>query len=392
MDNIEELLTRGVANIIPNKSELKKRLKNGKLNVYLGIDATATKIHLGHAVVLRKLQKFAEMEHNVTFLIGDFTALVGDTSDKDSERPILTPEEIEQNFQTYKEQAGKVVDFSKVKVVHNSDWLKKLTYREILKLKKHFSLNDFISRELIKKRLSEGKNVGLLETEYPIMQGYDSYFMDTDLQIGGADQTFNMQAGRILQKDLRNKESFVLTTKYLTGTDGRKMSKTWDNAIWLDDNPNDMYAKVMRVEDNLIIDYFILATNTPLEEIKKIEKELKEENPINIKKKLARIIVSELCDDKAAQKAEESFGKTVQNKEMPEEITEVRVKKDSIVNSDLLVEIGLAISKSEAKRLFEQGGVEVDGGRINLKDSVEAIENMIIKVGKRKFARIKIVN
>lgn len=392
MDNIEELLTRGVANIIPNKAELKKRLENEKLNIYLGIDATATKIHLGHAVVLRKLQKFAEMEHNVTFLIGDFTALVGDTSDKDSERPILTPEEIEQNFQTYKEQAGKVVDFSKVKVVHNSDWLKKLTYGEILKLKKHFSLNDFISRELIKKRLSEGKNVGLLETEYPIMQGYDSYFMDTDLQIGGADQTFNMQTGRILQKDLRNKESFVLTTKYLTGTDGRKMSKTWDNAIWLDDNPNDMYAKVMRVEDNLIIDYFTLATNTPLEEIKKIEKELKEENPINIKKKLARVIVSELYDDKAAQKAEESFGKTVQNKEMPEEITEARVKKDSLVNSDLLVEIGLAVSKSEAKRLFEQGGVEVDGGRINLKDPVEVIEDMIIKVGKRKFARIKIIN
>jgi tyrosyl-tRNA synthetase len=197
----------------------------------LGIDPTSTKLHLGRTVALRKLNEFAKLGHNVTFLIGDFTALVGDTSDKDSERPILTPEEIEENFKTYKKQAEKILDFSKIKVRKNSEWLSKLTYADVFKLKQQFSLNDFISRELIKKRLGEGKKIRLDETEYPIMQGYDSHFMDTDLQIGGTDQTFNMQAGRTLQKRLRNKESYILATEFLMGTDGRKMSKRWGNVI-----------------------------------------------------------------------------------------------------------------------------------------------------------------
>lgn len=207
MDQIEELLTRGVANTIPNKEELKKALESGrKLNIYLGIDPTATKIHLGHAVPLRKLQKFAELGHTVTFLIGDFTALIGDTSDKESERPILTPDEIEQNFFTYKRQAEKILDFSKINLRYNSEWLGDLNFEDVINLSRHFSVGDFISRELIRQRLLEGKKVRLDEVLYPVMQGYDSYFMDIDLQIGAADQTFNMQAGRTLQKNLRNKE------------------------------------------------------------------------------------------------------------------------------------------------------------------------------------------
>src|SRR3989344_8225594 len=200
MDRISDLLTRGVANIIPGKSELEKLLHSGKkLNIYNGIDPTNVHVHLGNAFPLRKLQVLVDLGHNVTFLIGDFTALIGDTSDKDYERPVLTKGEIEENFSTYKEQAEKILDFSKVKVKHNSEWLAKLTYSQVFELKQQFSLNDFISRELIKKRLDEGKSVRLDETEYPIMQGYDSYFMDTDIQIGGTDQTFNMQAGRTLQ-------------------------------------------------------------------------------------------------------------------------------------------------------------------------------------------------
>ncbi|KKT67855.1 MAG: Tyrosine-tRNA ligase [Candidatus Curtissbacteria bacterium GW2011_GWC1_44_33] len=215
---IEELLTRGVVNIIPNKDKLKKLLLSGKkLNVYLGIDPTATKIHIGNAVPLRKLQAFVELGHNVTFLIGDFTALIGDTSDKESERPTLTSEQIQENFKTYQEQASKILDFTKVKARFNSEWLKKLDFKEVIKLCQRFSFGDFASRELIKKRLQAGKWVGLHEALYPAMQGYDSYFMDTDVQIGGADQTFNMQAGRVLQKQLRNKESFVLVTGYLGG-------------------------------------------------------------------------------------------------------------------------------------------------------------------------------
>ena len=391
MDKVEELLTRGVANIIPGKNELKTLLQGDtKLNVYLGIDPTATRIHLGHAVPLRKLQKFAELGHNVTFLIGDFTALIGDTSDKETERPVLTPKEIEENFQTYKKQAEKILDFSKVKVRHNSQWLRKLSTEDFIKVAHRFSFGDFASRELVKKRLSESKHVGLHEAMYPALQGYDSYFLDTDIQIGGTDQTFNMQAGRTLQKELRKRESFVLATAFLMGTDGRKMSKTWGNAIWLTDEPSEMYAKIMRVEDDLIIDYFTLGTDVALSEIEEIKKELKKGNPINTKKKLAKIIVSELYSKKNAEKAENDFERTVQNKEFPDDVMEFNVRKDTIVNEDLLVEIGLAGSKSEAKRLFAQGGVEIDGGRVTLKDVVEVVDNMVLRVGKRKFSKLKI--
>src|SRR3989344_1189081 len=397
MDKIEELLTRGVANIIPNKEELEKVLASGKkLNVYLGIDPTSTKIHLGHAVVLKKLNEFAKLGHNVTLLIGDFTALVGDTSDKESGRPILTPEEVGENFKTYKKQAEKILDFSKVKIRNNSDWLSKLTYADVFKLKRQFSLNDFISRELIKKRLGEGKNIRFDETEYPVMQGYDSYFLDTDLQIGGTDQTFNMQAGRTLQKNWRNKESFIIATEFLMGTDGRKMSKTWNNAIWLDDNPNDMFAKIMAIKDELIIQYFTLATNTSSEEIKKVEEKLKNGNPMEIKKNLAEIIVDEIYGPKPSEEARDNFENTVQNKKLPSEIKTVQVSISGKVRVakqlvDYLVDVKLALSKSEAKRLIEQGGIEIDGKRITDQTFiVDPKDGMVIKVGKRKFVKIKI--
>src|SRR4030067_1926538 len=224
MDKIDEILNRGVANIIPSHEALEKELKSGKkLNIYLGIDPTFVKLHLGNAVSLRKIEQFANLGHNVTFLIGDFTALIGDTSDKDSERPSLTKEQIKENFKTYKKQAEKILDFSKVKVRYNSEWLGKLTYEEMIKLTKNFSLGDFLSRELIKKRLNEGKYINLSEVLYTVAQGYDSFSMDTDVQVGGTDQTFNMQAGRTLQKNWRNKESFIIATEFLMGTDGRKM-------------------------------------------------------------------------------------------------------------------------------------------------------------------------
>src|SRR3989344_2006181 len=389
MTDIDELLTRGIANIIPSKDKLAEKLKkDGKLNVYLGIDPTNTKIHLGHAVSLRKLQKFAELGHNVTFLIGDFTALVGDTSDKDSERPVLTKGEIEENFSTYKEQAEKILDFSKVKVKHNSEWLAKLTYSQVFELKQQFSLNDFISRELIKKRLDEGKSVRLDETEYPIMQGYDSYFMDTDIQIGGTDQTFNMQAGRILQKSWRNKESFILANEFLAGTDGRKMSKTWNNTIWLEDKPFDMYAKVMAINDDFIIQYFLLATNLPASKIGDNENELKNKlNPINVKRGLARQIVKELHGEKEAEQAENNFEKTVQKKEAPKDLNVFVLEKVMAID-DVLVLTGLAGSKSKARRLVEQGGVSVDGEII--RNANEKIKTGIIKVGKHRFIKIKI--
>lgn len=395
MDTIDKLLTRGVANIIPGKAELHKLLNSGKkLNIYLGIDPTATKIHLGHAVPLRKLQAFAELGHNVTFLIGDFTALIGDTSDKDTERPVLTSEQIQENFKTYKKQAEKILDFSKVTVRHNSEWLKKLSYADIIRLSQQFSLNDFISRELIRKRLDDGKRVAFHETQYPLMQGYDSYYLDADLQLGGTDQTFNMQAGRTLQKLWRNKESFVMANSFLEGTDGRKMSKSWGNAIWLDDEAIDMYAKVMAIKDDLIPQYYLLGTNTPLAEVEKIKKELKDgKSPMQIKKDLAKVIVAELHSAKDAEAAQEHFEKTVQKKEMPEEIDEIvlpQALQSGATIAEIITSINLASSKSDSKRLIEQGGVTIDNEVIiDPNAAFEPKEDTIIKVGKRKYVKIK---
>ena len=382
MDHIDDFLTRGVANIIPGKTELEKVLRSDrKLNVYLGIDPTATHIHLGHAVPLRKLQILADLGHHIHFLIGDFTALIGDTSDKDTERPVLTSTQIEANFSSYKFQASKVLDFSRVKVVHNSDWLKKLTFEDIIKLTRHFSLNDFISRELIKKRLSEGRSVSLPEVLYPVMQGYDSYFLDTDIQFGGTDQTFNMQAGRTLQKDLRNKESFVISNVFLEGTDGRKMSKSWGNAVWLDDSANEIYGKIMSLKDELIPQYFTLATNIPLEKIPS------EGHPMNLKKELAFTIVSELHGKEAASGAQSNFEQTFQQNQTPSDIPSVTVSAPEIIT--VLVESGLASSKSDARRLIEQGGVSFENQKIQT-SSFNLPSSGTLQVGPRRFARINI--
>ncbi len=392
MDELHDLLSRGVVNVIPNADLLKKKLESGgKLNIYMGIDPTATKIHLGHAVLLRKLQKFAEMGHHVTFLIGDFTALIGDTSDKDSERPVLSVEQIEQNFETYKTQASKILDFSKVEVRYNSEWLSKLSFADIVKLCQHFSFGDFASRELVKKRLTEGKKVGLHEALYPVMQGYDSHVLKTDVQLGGADQTFNMQAGRTLIKDLDNKESFVLATDYLIGTDGRKMSKSWGNAIWLTDSASDMFGKVMSLKDDLILEYFKLATDIPNSKIEEIKKRLEEgENPMNLKKELALEVVSELHNPQETQTAAEEFQKTVQNKEVPTEIPEYKIK-DSQGIFDALIESQSVESKSEAKRLLEQGGLELNGEKLSLDTmNQEFKDGDILKIGKHKYLKLKV--
>ncbi len=382
-----ESLERGITTILPTKEGLQSLLNSDKtLNIYLGIDPTATRIHLGHAVALRKLQSFVEMGHNVTFLIGDFTALIGDTSDKDTERPVLTSEEIQQNFATYKEQASKIIDFTQVSVKFNSEWLSTLRFSEIVKLCQHFSVGDFVGRELIKNRLQEGKKVGLHETLYPVMQGYDSYYMDTDVQIGGSDQTFNMLAGRTLQKDLRNKETFVVCVEYLLGTDGRKMSKSWGNAIWLTDEPHDMYGKVMSLKDELIESYLVLATSLPLDEVRALVKQLEEgANPMDIKKKLAWQIVKELYDETEASKAEMHFTQSFQES-APDFSQVVEVEEGATLLQAVSSLVG---SNSEAKRLIVANAVDVNGEVVT--DSKRAVmRDDKIKVGKRTFATIKI--
>lgn len=386
MDQIEELLTRGVANIIPNKAELAKVLHSDrKLNVYLGIDTTAPHIHLGHAVNLRKLQLLVELGHHVTFLIGDFTTKVGDNSDKESERPILTNAEIEANWQTYKSQAAKILDFSKVTLRHNSEWLSKLNFDDVLRLCQTFSLNDYISREIMKTKLGKGVSIRLDEVLYPIMQGYDSWFLDTDLQVGAADQTFNMQAGRILQKKLRGKESFILVNQYLTGTDGRKMSKSWGNAIWLDDSPNDVFGKTMSIKDELIPEYFTLATSLPISNFQFL---ISNSGPLLTKKKLAHQIVLELCGQKAADQAQKHFESTIQAGKLPSNVPSMKVTSTNIV--DVLVESGLVSSKSEAKRLIGQKGVKVNNEVVPTMNYELKTQNSIVSVGSRKFVKVQI--
>jgi tyrosyl-tRNA synthetase len=381
MDQIEELLTRGVANIIPGKDELEKVLRAGKpLNVYCGFDVTAPALHIGNSVPLRKLQQFVKLGHNVTFLIGDFTTLVGDTSDKDTERPVIPEDKIDEYWQTYSAQAGKILDLSRVTVRHNSEWLGKLTPKDFVKFMRRFSLNDFISRELIKNRLAAGNSVNLSEVIYPILQGYDSYFMDTDIQVGATDQTFNMQAGRILQKQLRNKDTFVISFEFLMGTDGRKMSKTWGNAIWLTDEPNDMYGQVMSLKDELINQYFLLATNLPLGQIPH------DTHPLDRKKQLAWQIVSELHGPEAAQSAQNHFASTIQQKEIPTSLPNFNFP-GPIPILDAIVATGLASSKSDARRLMDQGGIKINGQKVS--DYKLMIEKAsVISAGARSHAKI----
>ena len=381
MDQIEELLTRGVANIIPNRDELEKTLRSDrKLNVYCGFDVTAPHLHIGNAVPLRKLQHFVDLGHHVTFLIGDFTTLVGDTSDKDSERPVISESDIDKNWQDYASQAGKILDLSQVTVRRNSEWLDRLSHRELIKLIRHFSLNDFNSRELIKRRLASGNSVNLSEVIYPVLQGYDSYFMDTDIQIGATDQTFNMQAGRTLQKLLRGKDSFVMAFNFLMGTDGRKMSKSWGNAVWLDDSPEDIFGKVMSIKDDLIESYFLLATNLPKSEFPDISA-----NPLAAKKQLAYQITKDLAGETAAAAAQKHFETTVQNRQIPDDIPQIQVKSTTIL--DVLVETRLAPSKSAARRLIDQGGVKINGQKIT--DHQTAVSSPAsIQVGSRRSAKI----
>jgi tyrosyl-tRNA synthetase len=385
-NEIEDVLSRGVENIIPSKETLKTLLESGKkLNIYLGIDPTATRIHIGHAVQLRKLQKFADLGHNVTFLIGDFTALIGDTSDKNSERPSLTTGEINQNFQSYKRQASKFLDFEKVTVRFNSEWLSKLTFPEIVKLCQQFSVGDFVSRELIRNRLQSGKRVALHETLYPVMQGYDSWFLDTDIQIGGTDQTFNMQAGRTLLRNLNNKESFVLANGFLMGTDGNKMSKSQGNAIWIEDAPEEMFGKILSLLDSEIINYFTLGTNLTIDAVEEKKKRLSDgENPLILKKELAWQIISEIYSEEDAQKAQEKFEQTFQEKKP--------IFEETIENKDTLAatiaELGSVQSMTTAKRLIKDNAVDVNGETVT-DPATKVSSGYKIQVGKKIFVTVK---
>lgn len=387
--NINEILTRGVEAVVPKKG-LQEKMKAGKkLRVYLGIDPTSTRIHLGNAVPLRKLRDFQNAGHEVIFLVGSFTALIGDTSDKNAMRTPLTPAEIESNFHTYQQQASKILDFKKAKILYNGDWLSKLSFQNIVELAQHFTVQQMIERDMYQKRLEAGKPIGLHEFLYPLMQGYDSVHMDVDLEIGGNDQLFNMLAGRTLLQAYKQKEKHVLTTPLIEGTDGRKMSKSYNNTINIADEPSDMFGKIMSMKDELIIKYFILCTDLSIKEIDAIDKSLKSgSNPRDAKMKLAGEIVTLYHDSQAAISAQQDFINVFKKGGVPEDMPEFKINGDRNI-IDLLELCKLISSKSEGRRAVEQGGVKINEMKV---ESVEALihleKGMVIQVGKRRFARI----
>jgi tyrosyl-tRNA synthetase len=391
-DKIDEVLNRGVEEVIDRK-QLKEKLKSGKqLRIKLGIDPTSPNIHVGRAIPLLKLRDFQNLGHKIVLIIGDFTGLIGDTSDKDSERPMLSEEVIKQNLKNYTEQAGKIIDISKCEVHYNSEWLSKLNYYEIGRQADIFSLSDFVSRENIKKRLDDGKRISLRELMYPLMQGYDSVKIKADVEIGGTDQRFNLLAGRDLQRFYNQTPQDILTNPLIEGLDGRKMSSSFGNTINLFDLAGDMYGKVMSLKDELIVRYFVLTTRLEMTEIKKYEEELKNNtNPKNIKMKLAGEIVKMYHGEKAAAEAEKVFESTFSKGEFPKDAKVVRVANghaSSIMGA--VVENKIVESKSEFRRLVEAGAVsDYPDQKINDFNEMIGEKERKIKIGKKTFIIIK---
>ncbi|MDD2697051.1 MAG: tyrosine--tRNA ligase, partial [Candidatus Pacebacteria bacterium] len=285
---IEEVLTRNVEEVLSNKNQLKRLMQKKRIRLYLGIDPTGTKLHLGHTITLRKLQEFADLGHEAILVIGTGTVLAGDPSLRNEARPKISEAEIKRNIRTWKSQAKKILDFSRVKIKYNGDWLVKLGLREIINIASNISAVKLFQREMFQRRIKRGDTVWCHETLYPLLQGYDSVAMDVDLEIGGTDQVFNMLIGRELQKKMRNREKFVLTCPMLLGIDGKQMSKSSGNCVWLQDSPDQMFGKIMSIPDNLIISFFDLLTNIPRSVIQKYKKELQSNkvNPRDLKRDL----------------------------------------------------------------------------------------------------------
>jgi len=360
----DDLLSRGVSEII-DRTNLESRLRSQTpLRVKLGIDPTSSNLHLGRSIPLLKLRDFQLAGHQAIFIVGDFTARIGDTSDKESERPALSEDEVKENLNTYLEQVEKIVDVNKAEIHYNSEWLKNLNYSEICRQANAFSVNSFISRENISRRLKVGGRVSLREVLYPLMQGYDSVAVKAEVEIGGTDQRFNLLAGRELQRLYGQTPQDLIICPLVEGTDGRKMSSSWGNTVNLNDSPNDMFAKVMKVSDNLIIKYWEWITRVDLAKIAEYENKLKEGvNPRDVKLELAREIVSRYHNEKQADQAHDYFVATFSEKMTPDNPPQFKPSNYDLLS--VLVESELVPSRGEARRLVEQGGVKVGGFIIN---------------------------
>lgn len=377
-------------------NELRQRLLDAQkearpLRVYCGYDPTSTDLHLGHTITMRKLRQFQDLGHDVTFLIGSYTALVGDPSDKNKARPILTEEQVAHNAQTYAEQAFRVLDPKKTKVRYNGEWLSELSLVDLIRLGQNFTVQQFLARENFANRLEKGEAIYLHETFYALMQGYDAVVQKTDVQVGGTDQLFNIiVAGRKLQEALGQKPLVGIITGILPGTDGlQRMSKSTGNIVPINTGAEDMYGKLMSIPDFAMGKYMRLATRWSPHDIEALEKEVESGrlHPRDAKMRIAREITSVFYGEADAQKAEEAFVKTFQHKEVPDEMPEYELKNGQTV-LDVILEMKMAASKSEARRLFDQKGVRLDGETIERGD-VTFPHPGVLQVGKRKFLRVK---
>ena len=395
------ILKRGVAEIII-EAELLRLLDSGRiLTLKQGFDPSAPDIHLGHVVGLRKLRQFQELGHKVTLIVGDWTARIGDPSGQSATRPMLSPNEIESNAQTYMEQFFKVVDKDKTELRWQSEWFSQFTLEEVIKLTSKFTIAQLLAREDFNKRYGSGNPISLTEMLYPLLQGYDSVAIQADVEFGGSDQKFNCLVGRELQQSTGQPPQQVFLVPLLVGTDGhQKMSKSLNNQIGVAEPPREIYGKVMSIPDPLIMDYFELVTDVPEEEIAEFKEQLKTRsvNPMNLKKRLAHEIVRQFHGKQAADEAQEHFTQVFQKREIPKETRTVELhgvsrpsgKLTIEVQRDitsLLVEAGLAKSRSEANRLLAQGAIEVDGEKVST-SLVSLKDGSIIKVGKRRFLRM----
>jgi tyrosyl-tRNA synthetase len=375
------------------EGELRARLAEGRpLRVYCGYDPTAPDLHLGHTVTMRKLRQFQDLGHEVTFLIGTFTGLIGDPSDHDESRSQQTAGEVAQQARTYADQAFKILDRERTHVRYNADWLAKLTFEDVIHLASYFTVQQFLARDRFAIRLAQGAPIWVHEFMYGLMQGYDAVALQTDVQVGGTEQLFNLMAGRKLQEAFGQRPQVVLTTPILVGTDGhQRMSKTTGNTIDIDDPPEDMYGKVMSLPDGAMLNFYTLVTRYGPEQIAAVEHSLAEGtlHPMEAKKQLAREIVSVFYDDEAAARAEAHFERVFQAGQLPADMPVHRLDVPAVNVVDLLVEAGLVRSKSQARRLVQQGGVRLDGEPVkNIGQAISVDGECVLQVGKRKFVRL----
>ncbi|MDT3696818.1 MAG: tyrosine--tRNA ligase [Ignavibacterium sp.] len=391
-----DVIKRGTVEIIPEEElvkKLEKSLKTNKpLNVKLGCDPSRPDLHIGHSVVIRKLAQFQELGHQAILIVGDFTGMIGDPSGRNATRPALSLEQTRINGESYFEQASKILNKAKTKIVYNSEWLSKMSFEDVIKLSSKYTVARMIERDDFTKRFKSGEPISIHEFLYPLAQAMDSVAIESDVELGGTDQKFNLLVGRDIQREFGLEPQIILTMPLLVGTDGvEKMSKSLDNYIGITDEPSQIFGRTLSIPDNLIYTYFELATDVSSNKLEELKTQLKDKsiNPRDLKRELARTIVKMYHNQEAAESAQKEFDNIFINKGLPDEIEEFSIGNNKEINIlDLIVLVNFAPSKGEARRLVQQGGVSIDGDKISdLHQIIYVKSGMILKVGKRKFIK-----